>query len=123
MRFPNMDTPVIVAILSSCSAVVVAAASYFFTKVRERAADWRKLKIERYTELLCSISENIKGERSPEGPKRFSRACNVLGLIASQRVLLSLREFQDVIRESREQEPTREEHARDETRPENLPEG
>jgi hypothetical protein len=37
-----MQTSVLLEVIASAGAVIVAALSYLFTKMKEREADWRK---------------------------------------------------------------------------------
>lgn len=41
-----MTALIIVEVIASSAAVMVAALSYLFTKMKEREADWRKWKYE-----------------------------------------------------------------------------
>jgi hypothetical protein len=51
-----MDTPILIAVISAAAAVVVKAISYYFTKMKEREADWRKYNFELYKEFVVSLS-------------------------------------------------------------------
>ena len=82
-----MDTS---SIIAASSAVIVAALSYWFTKAREREADWRKWKFEQYKEFVSAISGIAIGNLTPEGERIFLDGCNTLNLIGSQRVLDAL---------------------------------
>jgi hypothetical protein len=95
-----MDTPVIVAIISASAAVVASAGTFYLTKEKERKAEWRRYKFELYKELVQSLSGIVGTDSTPEGNQRFAVACNTLHLIASQRVITALHEFQDEIRVS-----------------------
>ena len=85
-----MNTSVFVEAIAGAVALIVAALSYLFTKVKEREADWRKWKYEQYKEFMASISGNLSSNSTPDGKKRFSSACNALYLIGSKGVLLEL---------------------------------
>lgn len=93
-----METPIVVAIITTFTSIAVAAVSYFFTKLKEREADWRKQKLEHYRELLEGISGTVGSDSTPEGNRRFARAPNVIALVASQKVLNALRDYQDEVR-------------------------
>jgi hypothetical protein len=92
-----MDTPVFVALISATASIVVAAVTFFLTKRKEREAEWRKQKLEHYREFLDALSGTVGSDSTPEGQRRWARATNTIGLVASQEVLLSLRHFQDAI--------------------------
>ena len=96
----HMDTPIAVAIISAAAAVVVPAVSFYLTKRKERAADWQKYKFEQYRDFLASLSGIVGIDSTPEGNRHFAEACNTLHLLASQRVLTALHNFQDEIRVS-----------------------
>jgi hypothetical protein len=104
-----MDTPILVAVISASASIAVAALTFFFTKRKERQAEWRKQKLEHYREFLDALSGVVGTDATREGQLRWARACNTIGLVASQRVLLALRGFQDAIAKSNKKS-TAEEH-------------
>jgi hypothetical protein len=88
-----MDTSVIVAVISTAAGVTVASLSYYFSKKKEREADWRKYKFEQYKEFMVSMSGNLTNSSTPDGIRSFYKACNALSLIGSRGVLLALPAF------------------------------
>ena len=82
------------AVIAASGALVLAAASYWFTKRREREAELRKEKLDHYKEFAASLSGIISGEDSPEGQRAFAAACNRLNLIAPYSVLQALQAYQ-----------------------------
>lgn len=95
-----MDTPILVAVISAAASIAVAAVTFFFTKRKEREAEWRKQKLEHYREFLDALSGTVGTDSTPDAQRRWARATNTIGLVASQRVLLALRRFQDAIARS-----------------------
>ncbi len=95
-----MDTPILVAIISAAASLVVAAVTFSLTKRKEREEEWRKHKLEHYREFLDALSGVVGSDATPEGQRRWARATNTIGLVASQHVLLALRRFQDAIAKS-----------------------
>lgn len=95
-----MDTPIVVAIITSAASLLVAAVTFFLTKRKERQAEWRKQKLEHYREFLDALSGVVGSDATSEGQRRWARATNTIGLVASQRVLMALRQFQDAIAKS-----------------------
>jgi hypothetical protein len=93
-----MSAEVITALISACGALALAGASYWFTKKKEREADWRKEKLEHYKEFVASLNGIISEEGTPEGQRAFAAACNKLNLVAPQSVIEALREFQQGIK-------------------------
>ena len=89
---------VLAALIAASGAVVLAGATYWFTKKREREAELRKEKLEHYKDFVASLSGIISGEGTDEGQRAFSRACNKLNLVAPQAVLIALQEFQREIK-------------------------
>ena len=85
-----MDTSVIVAVISTAAGVTVASLSYYFSKKKEREADWRKYKFEQYKEFMVSMSGNLANTSTPDGIRNFYKSCNALSLIGSRGVLLAL---------------------------------
>src|SRR5579871_4320749 len=92
-----MDTPIIVAIISATAVIIVPALSFYYTKKREREADWRRYKFEHYQEFIGSVSGIVGSDSSPDGNIRFAASCNTMHLIAPAGVLSALYDFQDEI--------------------------
>lgn len=95
-----MDTSAITAGISAVGALAVVAAGYYFTKKKEREAEWRKEKLTLYRAFIASLSKVLEGESTAEGQIAFATACNDLLLFAPQPVIVALRAFQDETRES-----------------------
>jgi hypothetical protein len=93
-----MTTTVIAALIAAFGGIAVAGATYWFTKQRERDAEWRREKLEHYKVFVVALSGTISGESTAEGQRAFARACNNLNLVAPQAVIEALREFQQEIK-------------------------
>ncbi|MDY7545489.1 hypothetical protein QN360_21110 [Glaciimonas sp. CA11.2] len=106
-----MDTPILVAVISAAASLVVAAITFLLTKRKEREAEWRKQKLEHYREFLDALSGTVGTDATPDGHRRWARAVNTIGLVASQLVLTSLWKFQDSIGRSNPN-PSVEDHDR-----------
>ena len=89
-----MAAEIATAVIAASGALVLAAASYWFTKRREREAELRKEKLDHYKEFAASLSGIISGEDSPEGQRAFAASCNKLNLIAPYGVLQALQAYQ-----------------------------
>lgn len=89
-----MAVPLIAVAVSAITALLVAVITSAMTRRREREADWRRLKFERYQELVSAMSGIVKERSTPEAQKRFADATNSLQLFAPASVLSSLRDFQ-----------------------------
>ena len=87
--------PIIVALGAVIGGVVSAWATNLFTRKRQLEAEWRKDKLKYYNQFLDSITEAISmpGKDRKNTYKRFALACNVVGLIAPQKVTDILFEF------------------------------
>ena len=66
-----MNTSLIVEAIAGAVAVIVAALSYLFTKIKEREADWRKWKYEQYKEFVAALSANVGPSPGPESQRSF----------------------------------------------------
>lgn len=106
-----MDATSVTAVIGLVSSLAVAAATYWFTKRREREAEWRKEKLGYYKALVESLSGIVEGDDSPEGHKLFAKATNSLLLFAPQPVITALNAFRHEIRASNGNR-TQEEHDR-----------
>ncbi len=95
-----MATELLTAIVTASGAVVVAGASYWFTKKREREAELRKEKLAHYKDFVACLSGIIDGEFTQDGQRAFALACNKLNLIAPQPVIRALQQFQEEIKVS-----------------------
>jgi hypothetical protein len=88
-----MTATIAAALIASLGGIAVAGATYWFTKQREREAEWRKEKLEHYKAFVTALGGTIAGESTSEGQRAFARACNNLNLVAPQAVIAALREF------------------------------
>ncbi len=95
-----MTATVIAALSAAFGGIAIAGATYWFTKQRERDAEWRKEKLEHYKTFVVALGGTISGESTSEGQRAFARACNNLNLVAPQTVIEALREFQQEIKVS-----------------------
>lgn len=51
-----MDTTILVASISTLTALAVAALTYSFNKRSEREGQWRRLKLDHYKEYVSALS-------------------------------------------------------------------
>jgi hypothetical protein len=93
-----MEAEIITAVVATSGAVILAGASYWFTKKQEREAELRREKLEHYKDFVASLSGIISGEATADGQRLFSRASNKLNLVAPQAVLTALQAFQQEIK-------------------------
>lgn len=104
-----MPADIVTAVIAASGAIVLAGATYWLTKQREREAELRKEKLEHYKEFAVSLSGIISGEDTPDGQRFFALACNKLNLVAPQPVLEALQAFQQETKRSNPS-PGRERH-------------
>jgi membrane protein YqaA with SNARE-associated domain len=95
-----METAIATALIAFLGSLMGAVLTYWFTKQREREAEWRKEKLAHYKAFIESVSGTIEGDSSPEGQKSFAKATNNLLLFAPQSVIAALNEFRHEIRVS-----------------------
>jgi dsDNA-specific endonuclease/ATPase MutS2 len=93
-----MANEIITSIVAASGVVVLAGATYWFTKKREREAELRKEKLEHYKDFVASLSGIVSNEGTPETQRAFARACNKLNLVAPQAVVKALQDFQQEIK-------------------------
>jgi len=93
-----MSIEIITAIITVFGGVILASASYWFTKRQEREAELRRQKLEHYKDFVLALSGVISGETTPEGQRFFAKACNNLNLVAPQTVIEALQQFQQQIK-------------------------
>ena len=84
-------------ILTIVGGLFIAAATYWFTKKKEREAEWRKEKLAYYKAFVGSLSGVVNGEHTHQNQKDFSKAVNNLMLFAPQLVLNELYKFVEAI--------------------------
>ena len=82
-----------IPIIAATTSIIVATLGYIFAKHKEREADWRKKKLEMYHELFNGISATTDTPNNPESQRAFTKACNTIGLIASEEVIITLQNF------------------------------
>lgn len=92
-----METTIVTSLIALISSLLVAALTYWFTKRREREAEWRKEKLAYYKTFIESLSGIVEGDSSPEGQRSFAKATNNLLLFAPQAVISALNEFRQEI--------------------------
>lgn len=95
-----METAIATALIALLGSLLVAVLTYWFTKQREREAEWRKEKLAHYKAFIESFSGIIEGDSSPEGHQLFAKTTNNLLLFAPQSVIAALNEFRHEIRVS-----------------------
>jgi len=88
------------SIIGLVGSVLVVAITYWFTKQRERVAEWRKEKLAYYKTFVESLSGIVEGDASPEGHRAFAKSTNNLQLFAPQPVIIALNAFRNEIRVS-----------------------
>lgn len=81
---------VLTTALSALTALVTIVVTNFFTRRREHEADWRKLKLAQYQQLVVAFSGIEKSRYTPETVRQFTDAVNAMALIASPPVLRAL---------------------------------
>lgn len=93
-----MGTSVIIVAISSMTAIIVAALTYYTTKQREREAEWRKEKLAHYRDYFAALAETIGPQVSEDARARYCIAFNTVGLFASQDVIKCLHAYQEITR-------------------------
>lgn len=93
-----MAAEIVGPLIAAWGAVVLAGATYWLTKKREREAELRKEKLEHYKEFVLALSGIVSGEGTPDSQRSFARACNKLNLVAPQAVVKALQNFQQAIK-------------------------
>jgi hypothetical protein len=101
-----MSIAVLTAFLTAIGGIVIAGATYWFTKQRERDAELRKEKLEHYKDFAASLSGVVQGDDTPEGQRAFARASNKLMLVAPQAVIEALQAYQQEIKVSNNNKST-----------------
>lgn len=96
-------------LLGALALFVVPAATFYFTKGKEREAAWRSKKLAYYEEFFGAAS-GIVGNAPIEAKKRFATAVNNLHLIGSAGVIIALHDFTDEISNSNHKNFTKERH-------------
>ena len=85
------------SLLGLLGSIVVAAFTYWFTKRREREAEWRKEKLVYYKAFIESMSGIVEGDATPDGHRYFAKTTNNLLLFAPQAVIEALNAFRSEI--------------------------
>jgi hypothetical protein len=97
-----MDTNIVVTVISSSTAIVVAAISYWLTKKKEREAEWRKEKLSYYKEYLSALSNKV-ALSTHETDQKYCIAFNTVGLFSSQTVIEQLHAYQELTKHASNQ--------------------
>lgn len=83
------------AIVAASGAVVLAGATYCFTKKRERDAELRKVKLEHYQNVVVALSKTVSAGRTDDDRRSFAEEANKLYLVAPTAVLEAFRAYQE----------------------------
>jgi hypothetical protein len=99
-----MDGTVYTALVSGVVALgtvtLTQTLTYFFSRKNAHQADWRKLKLEQYTEYLLALSRIVRRDSDMEAQRRYADAANSLTLVAPSKILADLYAFQDELGEA-----------------------
>jgi len=82
------------------AALLTATMGYWFTKSQERAAEWRRAKLEYYKSFIETLSGIVGKDTTPQGQRNFTSASNNLLLFAPASVLQALEGFREAIKTS-----------------------
>ncbi|HEX3144451.1 MAG TPA: hypothetical protein VHQ64_10815 [Pyrinomonadaceae bacterium] len=93
-----MGANFIIVTISSLTAILVAAFTYYTTKQREREAEWRREKLTHYKDYFAVLAETIGEDVSRDARARYCIAFNTVGLFASQEVIDCLHAYQEITR-------------------------
>ncbi|MDP2143702.1 MAG: hypothetical protein Q8J80_06165 [Gallionella sp.] len=93
-----MDDSIWVALIAACASILVAASTFYFTKMHEREANLRNEKLNHYKVLFSSLSDlAVDGTDKSDAGKRFSLAVNTIALAAPQNVINALMSFHNEV--------------------------
>lgn len=96
-----METSIATAIITSGSAVLIAAFTFYLTKRYEIRREWRQKKLEHYKEFLSAISDlAVDGIDKDKANKRLALAANTISLVAPQNVITAWMNFHQEIKYS-----------------------
>lgn len=94
-----MDASITTAIITSSSAIIVAALTFYLTKRHEREAEWQQKKLDHYKQLLSAISDlAIDGKDGDAAAVQFASTANTIALVAPQSVITALMNFHDEVK-------------------------
>ena len=93
-----MNTTILVAVISTATALIIAAMSYGFSKRQEREAEWRKLKLDHYREFIAAFSGSLGSRLTKASHERRADAVNLMTLVAPPAVLRALSDLEDAVR-------------------------
>jgi hypothetical protein len=83
-------TVLISGALSVLAALGTVALTHYFGRMRDREADWRKMKLEHYKEYVAALSGTVHHGYDGAVQRRYSDAANALALVAPTKVLTAL---------------------------------
>jgi hypothetical protein len=102
-----MDNSVLVAVITSSGAILVAAITFYLTKKHQFEIEWRHEKLNHYKVLLSALSDlAVDGTDKEEANKRFALAANTIALCAPQSVITALMNFHDEVKFSNKNKRT-----------------
>jgi len=88
-----MTNIVLTSLLSALVALATIFVTNYLTRRRELEADWRKLKLVQYQNLIVSFSGIEKSRYTEDTLRVFTDAVNAMSLIGSPSVLRALDQY------------------------------
>jgi hypothetical protein len=91
-----MEATVQGALIAGAASMIVAAVAHVWTQYKAEAAKLRERKLERYRELLASISDLAdRSQDQAVARRRFAAAANTIVLVAPRDVVTAVMDFHE----------------------------
>ena len=94
-----MDHTVFVAIITTSGSILVAALTFYLTKLHQLKVEWQHEKLNHYKVLLSSLSDlAVDGTDKRDANMRFALAANTIAVVAPQYVIAALMAFHEEVK-------------------------
>jgi len=92
-----MNEALVAAVVTAFAAILAAVLTVSLTKRKEREAAWRSERLKYYEEFIAALSGIVASDTTPDNQRRFTRACNILHLIAPTGTIHAMHELYEGI--------------------------
>jgi hypothetical protein len=94
-----MNDSIVVALIAASASILVAALTFYLTKMHEHAVQLRNGKLNHYKVLFSALSDlAVDGTNKEDANMRFALAANTIALAAPQNVIDALMAFHDEVK-------------------------
>jgi len=92
-----MNTSIIVTLITVSGSILVAALTFYLTKIHQIKTEWQNQKLNHYKVLLASLSDLAIDNQNREAKAKLALASNTIALVASQAAISALMAYHEYL--------------------------